>query len=278
VVAEQSLVVDRTKPKADNMNSAGRILLAGAASLTLVTGCSSQHGGSSSNAGSSTGTITVFAAASLKKAFTEIGERFKTDNPGDDVEFSFSGSSDLVTQLTQGAPADVFASADTNNMDKLAATAGVLAGDPTSFATNTLTIAVAPGNPKEIASFKDLTQPGLAVVVCAAQVPCGAATRKVEQLTGVTLQPVSEELQVTDVLTKVESGQADAGVVYVTDVRGAGDRVTGVPFPESAGSVNTYPIAILKQSAHPELARKFVDLVTGEAGQKILAAGGFARP
>lgn len=225
-----------------------------------------------------TGKITVFAAAALKKAFTEIGERFKTDNPGDDVEFSFAGSSDLVTQLTQGAPADVFASADTNNMDKVAAAAGLLAGDPTNFATNTLSIAVAPGNPKKITSFKDLTQPGLAVVVCAPQVPCGAATQKVEQATGVTLQPVSEESQVTDVLNKVESGQADAGVVYVTDVRGAGDRVTGVPFPESAGAVNTYPIAVLKQSKHPELARKFVDLVTGEAGQKILAADGFARP
>ena len=146
----------------------------------------------------------------MKKSFTEIGEQFKTDNPGTDIEFSFAGSSDLVTQLTQGAPADVFASADTKNMDK-AAEAGLLAGAPVNFASNTLTIVVAPGNPKKIASFRDLTQPGLSVVVCAPQVPCGSATQKVEQALGVQLNPVSEESQVTDVLNKVTTGQADAG-------------------------------------------------------------------
>lgn len=223
------------------------------------------------------GKIIVFAAASLKKPFTEIGERFKTENPGSAIEFSFAGSSDLVTQLTQGAPADVFASADTRNMNK-AADAGLLAGEPVDFASNTLTIVVAPGNPKKIASFTDLTQPGLSVVVCAPQVPCGSATAKVENATGVQLDPVSEESQVTDVLGKVTSGQADAGLVYVTDARGAGDKVTVVPFPEAADAVNTYPIAALKQSKHPDLARKFIDLVTGEAGQKILSAAGFAKP
>lgn len=221
--------------------------------------------------------IVVFAAASLNKSFTEIGERFKTDNPGASVEFSFAGSSDLVTQLTQGASADVFASADTNNMDK-AAQAGLLAGDPVNFASNTLTIAVAPGNPKNISSFRDLTKPGLNVVICAPQVPCGSATKKVEQNTGVQLAPVSEESSVTDVLNKVLTGQADAGVVYVTDAIGAGDKVTAVPFPESANAVNVYPIAELKLSKNPELARKFVDLVTSEAGQKILNAAGFAKP
>ena len=230
---------------------------------------------SSEAAGS--GKLIVFAAASLKKSFTDIGEQFKTDNPGSDVEFSFAGSSDLVTQLTQGAPADVFASADTKNMDK-AADAKLLAGDPVNFASNTLTIVAAPGNPKKIASFKDLTQPGLTVVVCAPQVPCGSATEKVEKATGVQLNPVSEESQVTDVLGKVTSGQADAGLVYVTDAQGAGDKVTAVPFPESADAVNTYPIAVLEQSTQPELARKFVDLVTGEAGQKVLNAAGFAKP
>jgi molybdate transport system substrate-binding protein len=266
------------------MNNLGRIILAGAASLSLITGCSSQHSTTSSSsaapssaAPTGSGKLTVFAAASLKKAFTEIGERFKTDNPGDDVEFSFAGSSDLVAQLTQGAPADVFASADTKNMDK-ATQAGLVAGDPTNFATNTLTIAVAPGNPKKIASLKDLAQTGISVVVCAPQVPCGSATQKVEQAAGVQLEPVSEETQVTDVLTKVESGQADAGLVYVTDVLGAGDKITGVSFPEAAGAVNTYPIAVLKQSQNPELARKFTDLVTGEVGQKVLAADGFAKP
>jgi molybdate transport system substrate-binding protein len=219
----------------------------------------------------------VFAAASLNKSFTAIGEQFKTDDPGADIEFNFAGSSDLVTQLTQGAPGDVFASADTKNMDK-AVQAGLLDGDPVNFASNTLTIVVAPGNPKKIASFADLTQPGLSVVVCAPQVPCGSATQKVEKATKVQLKPVSEESQVTDVLNKVTTGQADAGLVYVTDAQGAGNKVTAVAFPESAEAVNTYPIAVLKQSKNPELAREFIDLVTGEAGQKALSAAGFAKP
>lgn len=246
--------------------------------LVLLSGCRSEgQTTSSSTTPAQGGSITVFAAASLKKSFTEIGERFKTDNPGVSVEFSFAGSSDLVTQLTQGAPADVFASADTKNMDK-AAQAGLLAGSPTNFASNTLAIAVAPGNPKQIGSFRDLTRPGLNVVVCAPQVPCGSATQKVEDTTGVRLAPVSEESAVTDVLNKVTTGQADAGLVYITDAMGAGDKVTTVRFGESAGAVNTYPIAVLKQSKSPQLARKFVDLVTGEAGQKVLSTEGFAKP
>ena len=241
-----------------------------ALTLLLISGCSSTEQPAANK-------IIVFAAASLKKTFTDLGEQFKTQNPGSSVEFSFAGSSDLVTQLTQGAPADVFASADTKNMDK-AAQAGLLAGNPVNFASNTLTIAVAPGNPKKIGSFKDLTRQGLNVVVCAPQVPCGSATQKVEQVTGVTLYPVSEESAVTDVLSKVETGQADAGLVYVTDAKGAGDKVASVAFPEVAGAVNTYPIAVLKESKSQELARKFVDLVTGEAGQKVLNAAGFAKP
>ena len=248
-------------------------------SLALISGCGSseQAPASSTTTASAGGKIIVFAAASLKKTFTDIGEQFRTENPSASVEFSFAGSSDLVTQLTQGAPADVFASADTKNMDK-AAQAGLLAGDPVNFASNTLTIAVAPGNPKKIASFKDLTQQGLNVVVCAPQVPCGSATKTVEQATGLTLNPVSEESSVSDVLNKVTTGQADAGVVYVTDAIGAGDKVAAVAFPEAAGAVNTYLIAVLKGSKYPELARKFVDLVTGESGQKVLNAAGFAKP
>jgi molybdate transport system substrate-binding protein len=243
-----------------------------ALALTL-TGCDSSN---DTRAGGD-GKIVVFAAASLKKSFTAIGEQFKTDNPGSDVEFSFAGSSDLVTQLTQGAQADVFASADTTNMAK-AAEAGLLAGDPVDFASNTLTIAVAPGNPKQINSFQDLTKPGLAVVVCAPQVPCGSATKKVADATAVTLAPVSEESSVTDVLNKVTSGQADAGLVYVTDAIGAGDKITAVPFPESSGAVNTCPIAALKAAENPELARRFIDAVMGQAGQKTLGADGFATP
>ena len=246
--------------------------LIAALSVLLIGGCGSPEKPAAENQ-----KIMVFAAASLKKTFTDLGEQFKTENPGASVEFSFAGSSDLVTQLTQGAQADVFASADTTNMDK-ATQAGVLAGDPVNFASNTLTIAVAPGNPKKIASFKDLTQQGLNVVVCAPQVPCGSATQKVEQATGVTLNPVSEESSVSDVLNKVTTGQADAGLVYVTDAKGAGDKVAAVAFPEAAGAVNTYPIAVLKSSKNSELARKFVDLVTGESGQKVLDAAGFAKP
>lgn len=244
-----------------------------AAGLLLVagSGCSASPHPSSGHA------IMVFAAASLKTTFTAIGDQFNKDNPGAAVEFSFAGSSDLVTQLTQGAHADVFASADAKNMDK-AAQAGLLAGPPANFASNTLTIVVAPGNPKGITTFQDLTKPGLDVVVCAPQVPCGSATQIVETKTGVRLTPVSEESSVTDVLNKVTSGQADAGLVYVTDAAGAGDKVLAVSFPEAAGAVNTYPIATLKQAGNSTLAGKFVDLVTGPAGQQILTKAGFGQP
>ena len=243
------------------------VVLAG---LALLVGCGT---GSPDSAD----TITVYAAASLKTAFTEIGQQFEADNPGTVVEFSFAGSSDLVTQLTQGASADVFASADARNMDK-AAQAGLLYGRPFDFATNTLTIVVAPGNPKGIKSFQDLAGPGLNVVVCAPPVPCGGATQKIEQATGVKLAPVSEESSVTDVLNKVTTGQADAGVVYVTDAAGAGDKVAEVAFPEAAQAVNTYPIAVLKGSKKQAQAGKFVDFVRGEAGQKVLGEEGFAKP
>ncbi|TGD88316.1 molybdate ABC transporter substrate-binding protein [Mycolicibacterium sp. CH28] len=243
--------------------------------VTALPGCGTARQSAPSSAEHSK--IVVFAAASLKKTFTAIGDQFSKDNPGAAVEFSFASSSDLVTQLTQGAHADVFASADTTNMDK-AAKAGLLAGSPVNFASNTLTIAVAPGNPKGISSFRDLVKPGLDIVVCAPQVPCGAATRKVEGQTGVTLSPVSEESSVTDVLNKVSSGQADAGLVYVTDVAGAGGKVAAVPFPEAASSVNTYPIAVLKQAGNPTLAGKFIDLVTGPTGQQILEKAGFGKP
>lgn len=221
--------------------------------------------------------LTVFAASSLKSAFTAIGEQYQTENPGTRIEFVFAGSADLLTQLTGGARADVLATADTATMDK-AGDAGLLAGEPVDFAANTLTIAVAPGNPKNVGSFGDLARPDLAVVVCAPQVPCGAATRSIENATGVRLTPVSEESNVSDVLAKVVNGQADAGVVYATDARSAGRAVTAVPVPQAAGAPNTYPIAVLEQSTDLELAERFADLVTGEAGQRILAATGFGKP
>jgi molybdate transport system substrate-binding protein len=222
-------------------------------------------------------TVTVFAAASLKESFTEIGKDFEADHAGVTVEFSFAGSADLVTQLTQGAPADVFAAADSRTMER-AAQAGLLDGAPVDFAANTLTIAVAPGNPRDIRTLRDLTRPDTSVVVCAPQVPCGAAAATVERAAGVDLRPVSEESSVSDVLNKVTSGEADAGLVYVTDARGAGDRVTAVDFPEAAEAVNTYPIAVLGQARDADAARQFVGAVTGPAGQEVLSRTGFARP
>lgn len=256
-----------------------RVLPALAISVALVAlpACGAEQKSSAPSSSAAGEKVIVFAAASLKKTFTQIGDEFGKQNPGASVEFSFAGSSDLVTQLTQGAHADVFASADTKNMDKASA-AGLLAGQPVNFASNTLTIAVPPGNPKQISTFGDLTKPGISVVVCAPQVPCGSATQKVETATGVQLTPVSEESSVTDVLGKVTSGQADAGLVYVTDTAAAGDKVASVPFPEAAGAVNTYPIATLGQAKNSTLAGKFVDLVTGPTGQQILAEAGFGKP
>ena len=254
------------------MKSIFAVAAAAVSAAALIAGCSSH-----TDTASSPTSITVFAAASLKSTFSELGAQLEKSNPGTKVTFSFAGSADLVTQLTQGAPADVFASADTKNMTK-AVDAGLVVGKPVNFATNTLTIVTVPGNPKKITSFADLTKPGTLVVVCAPQVPCGSATQKVEQAAGVTLKPVSEESAVTDVLGKVTSGQADAGLVYVTDAAGAGDKVTTVAFAESSNAVNTYPIAVLKSSKNPAAAQKFVDLVSGPDGQKVLAAAGFAAP
>lgn len=228
-------------------------------------------------------TLVVFAASSLTAAFTDIDAEFQVDPPVPDdeadltVEFTFAGSAGLLAQLVGGAEADVLAAADEATMEK-AARAGLLAGEPVIFATNTLTIVVAPGNPMHVSGFGDLARPGLAVVVCAPQVPCGTATAKLAERTGTRLAPVSEESAVGDVLTKVTSGQADAGVVYSTDARAAGDAVAVVAVPEAADVVNTYPIALLKGARDPERARRFIALVTGEEGRRVLVARGFGPP
>ena len=251
---------------------------AGAAAVVLllvtVTACRSDGEGSSD---SGSKTLTVYAAASLTSSFEEIGKQFEADHEGVTVRFSFGGSSDLVAQLQQGAHADVFASADPDNMEK-ATTDHLVDGAPVNFATNTLEIAVPPDNPAGVASLEDLTKSGTQVVVCATEVPCGAATQKVEKASGVEIRPVSEEQSVTDVLNKVTTGEADAGLVYVTDVQAAGARVTGITFPESSSAVNTYPIGALAGSQNNDLAREFVEFVTGDTGQQILADAGFAKP
>ena len=251
---------------------------AGLATAVLVAACAPSPQRSGPAEGTSvTGGITVYAAASLQPTFTDLGERFEHDHPGTTVTFNFAGSSSLVTQLTQGAPADVFASANPENMTK-AVDSGIVSGAPVDFAANTLTIVTAPGNPKGIQQFSDLADPDLQVVVCAPQVPCGAATETIERSAAVTLKPVSEESSVTDLLGKVVSGQADAGLVYVTDAADAGDEVTEVPFPQAAAAVNVYPIAVLRNATNPVGAQAFVDLVTGPQGREVLASAGFAAP
>jgi molybdate transport system substrate-binding protein len=251
---------------------------AAAGMMVVATGCQSSEATSGrADQSSQAQTLTVFAAASLKATFTAIGDEFEAAHPGTTVTFSFAGSSDLVTQIQGGAPADVFASADTKKMDKLTKD-DLVDGTPVNFASNTLEIAVPPDNPADVSSLQDLAEPDVKVVVCAPEVPCGAATQTVEKASGVDIKPVSEESSVTDVLNKVTSGEADAGMVYLTDIKGAGDKVKGVTFPESSEAVNTYPIATMAGSKNKELAKQFVGLVSGPEGRKILSAAGFATP
>ena len=249
--------------------------------VTMVSGCGSappaSHTSSSSDGHSPAQSIMVFAAAPLKPTFTLLAGKFQADNPGSTVDFDFAGSSELATRLTSGAAADVFASTDTAQMDTVAK-AGLTETDPVNFASNTLVIVTAPGDPKQIHSFADLAKPGLNVVVCREPVPCAAATERIEDNTGVHLNPVSEEPVVSDVLAKVTRGEADAGLVYVTDARNAGNEVSTVKFAESAAAAVPYPIAILKHASRPALAQKFIDLVTGATGQKVLSQAGFAGP
>jgi molybdate transport system substrate-binding protein len=220
-------------------------------------------------------TVTVFAAASLTGTFTEIAERFEAEHQGVTVALTFAGSADLVSQVSQGAPADVIATADSATMATLVHDGIVEADDTAVFATNTLEIAVPRDNPAGIRSLADLAAAGLNLVVCAPQVPCGAATETVAEAAGVHLIPVSEENSVTDVLGKVSSGEADAGLVYVTDVEAAGEKVRGIEFAEASAAVNEYPIARVSGSGQSRLAAEFGRFVTGAAGQALLAEAGF---
>jgi molybdate transport system substrate-binding protein len=245
----------------------------------LLTGCGGgSTGGSAPSAAASAApqaqTLTVLAAASLTETFNGLEKQFETDHPGVDVRLSYSGSSDLAQQIVNGAPANVFAAASDATM-KTVTDAGLAAGAPKVVATNVLQIATAPGNPKGIAAFADLAKPDLKVVVCAPQVPCGAAEQKIEKVTGVTLKPVSQEADVKSTLGKVTSGDADAGLVYVTDVDAAGSAVEGVNFTEAGQAVTNYPIAVLKNAPQPQLAQQFEDLVTGDVGRRALQDAGF---
>lgn len=244
-----------------------------ALALTLAA-CGSDDAPGGSTDGSETTTLHVAAAASLTDAFEEIKTDFEAEHEGVSIEYQFAGSSDLASQIDNGAQLDVFASADEANMDKVKDSVA----DPTIFATNVLTIITEAGNPKKITGLKDLESSDLDVVVCAEQVPCGAATKQLTEQQDVTLDAASEESKVTDVLTKVSAGEADAGLVYVTDATGAEDTVETVETKGADKIVNRYPIATLKDAAPGDAAQEFVDYVTGPEGQKVLQDKGFGAP
>jgi molybdate transport system substrate-binding protein len=223
-----------------------------------------------------TGTITVFAAASLQESFTSLGKRFEAAHPGAKVVFNFGPSSGLATQIGQGAPADVFASASAKTMDQV-----VTAGDataPKDFAANTMQIAVPPDNPAGVKDVADLAGKGVKVALCQAAVPCGATAAKVFEKARVSVTPVTEEIDVKAVLSKVSLGEVDAGVVYVTDVRAAGDAVKGIEIPDDVNASTTYPIAALTGSENKKPAEAFVDYVLSPEGAAELTAAGFRMP
>ncbi|MFI1028681.1 molybdate ABC transporter substrate-binding protein [Streptomyces sp. NPDC020951] len=259
---------------------------AGAAALLALSACSSSDDSASTTSDSSasassspklSGTVTVFAAASLKESFTELGAAFEKANPGTKVTFNFGGSDTLAASITGGAPADVFASASPKTM-AIVTDAKDNATEPTTFVRNQLEIATLPGNPDKIASLKDLTKSGLKVVLCDKTVPCGAAAQKALDASKLKLTPVSYEQDVKAALTKVELKEADAAVVYKTDVHAAGDKVEGVDFPESADAINEYPIALLKDAPNAEAAKAFIALVQSAEGRQVLTEAGFLKP
>ena len=238
-------------------------LLGGLALVPMLTAC-----------GGSTTTLHVFAAASLKETFTTLGQQFEKAHPDVRVEFSFGASDVLASQVDQGAPADVFATASTKTMD----TVGAKITDRTNFASNTMEIAVPPTNPAHITGLADLAKKDVKVAVCQAEVPCGTVAATVFANAKLHVTPVTEEVDVKSVLTKVSLGEVDAGIVYVSDVKTAGGTVKGITIPAAVNAVTTYPISVVADSDHTHLAEEFESLVTGSAGRKALAANGFAGP
>ncbi len=243
----------------------------GASSTTTSTTSST-----TSSAAAVSGTVTVFAAASLKEAFTTLGTQFESAHPGTKVVFNFGPSSGLATSIVGGAPADVFASASQKNMDQV--TAASLATNPTPFVSNVMEIAVPAANPAHIDSVDDLAKAGVKVALCQAQVPCGTVAAKVFSNAKLTVKPVSQEVDVKSVLTKVSLGEVDAGVVYVTDVRTAGDKVKGIEIPSDVNASTTYPIVTLTKAPNAAAAAAFTAYVLSADGQAVLTADGFAKP
>ncbi|MDV6014378.1 molybdate ABC transporter substrate-binding protein [Haloechinothrix sp. LS1_15] len=221
--------------------------------------------------------LTVFAASSLTEAFGTLEERFAAEHPGVEVRVNFGGSARLAHQLREGARADVFAAADPESM-RVAVAAGRIDSEPAELVRNHLVIAVAGGNPEGIDDVTDLARADLHVVTCAAQVPCGRATRRVLQQDGVELRPSSEELSVKAVLHKVRLGEADAGLVYRTDVRAAAGEVDAVPVPDTPAAITPYRIAVTADASQPELAAEFQRFALGPHGRAVFAEAGFEVP
>jgi molybdate transport system substrate-binding protein len=250
--------------------AAGLIVLA---TLALAACGSDSPAGSAGGGASVSGTVNVFAAASLTGSFTQLGKDFEAAHPGVKVVFNFGGSSALAQQINQGAPADVFASAAPKNLDQVTDK-----GTATTFARNKLEIAVPKGNPGKVTGLADFTDAGRKIALCAEQVPCGAAAQKVFAAAKLTPQPDTLEQDVKAALTKVSLGEVDAALVYRTDVLAAADKVEGIDFPEAAEAVNDYPIATLTKAPNADGAKAFVDFVLSEQGRKVLTDAGFEAP
>ncbi|MFZ0161141.1 MAG: molybdate ABC transporter substrate-binding protein [Kineosporiaceae bacterium] len=251
-------------------------LLAGCGSTSSVGAPSASSGATQASVTAVSGALTVFAAASLTDAFETLGSQFQKAHPGTTVTFNVGASSALATQITQGAPADVFASASTKTMDTVVAARA--ASSPRPFAQNVMQIAVPPGNPAHIASLADLAAPGVKVALCQAAAPCGATAARVLANAGLTVTPVTEEADVKSTLAKVQLGEVDAGLVYVTDVLAARGKVTGIEIPARVNASTSYPIAALTASKNPSLATAFVDYVLSADGVRVLTAAGFRQP
>ncbi|MEV6969875.1 molybdate ABC transporter substrate-binding protein [Hamadaea sp. NPDC051192] len=258
-----------------------RALVATVAAALALTACSGGSGAAGTSATSGapgvTGDVTVFAAASLTESFTRIGKDFEAAYPGTKVTFNFAGSSALATQITQGAPADLFAAASPATM-KTVTDGGMADGEPVTFVRNQLVIAVAKGNPKGITGLAGLAQPGLKVALCAEQVPCGAAAKKALEAASVKITPVTLEQDVKAALQKVKLGEVDAALVYRTDAQSATADVAAVEFPESAKAVNDYPIVVLKNAPNKTAAQKLLEWIRSDKGMAVLTQAGFQTP
>ena len=266
----------RSRALAATALAAAAITLTACSSNTPAASPTTTPNSTTSSAQAISGTVTVLAAASLTGAFTTLGKQFEAAHPGTQVRLSFGASSALAQQINQGAPADVFASAATTNMKQVIDAGGAAA--PKNFVKNVMEIAVPPSNPAKVGGLADLARPGVKVALCQPQVPCGAVAAQVFKNAQVTVTPVTLEQDVKSTLTKVQLNEADAGVVYTTDVKAAGAKVTGIPIPADVNASTEYPIAALSKAPNSAGAQAFVDYVLSPAGQTVLTAAGFEKP